>query len=102
MPNREIFHNTDSIEGFGISFIEASACGKPVIGGRSGGAVEAIEEGVSGLLVNPDSVEEFVSLVNQLLSNAELRTRMGVQGRQRMVREMDWLSRAQLLLEIEK
>lgn len=48
MPNREIFDSTDSVEGFGITFIEANACNKPVIGGRSGGAVEVVNDGVTG------------------------------------------------------
>jgi len=101
MPNRQIFDTTDSIEGFGISFIEASACGKPVIGGKSGGAVEAIEEGISGYLVNPDSVEEFSEKVITLLGDDKLRAEIGEKGRTRVENEMGWNSRSEQLLKIE-
>jgi phosphatidylinositol alpha-1,6-mannosyltransferase len=102
MPNRETYDSTDSIEGFGISFIEASACGKAVIGGKSGGAVEAVAEGVSGFLVDPDSVEELVHAIRKLLSNDELRREIELKGRERAVKEMDWCSRANLVLELER
>jgi phosphatidylinositol alpha-1,6-mannosyltransferase len=101
MPNREITQSTDSIEGFGISFIEASACGKPCVGGKSGGAVEAVAEGVSGYLVEPDSVEEFASVVIKLLNDDELRSKLGIQGRQRVEREMDWRTRAEIIKKVE-
>ena len=41
------------VEGFGIALVEASACGLPVIGGRSGGIPDAVREGETGLLVDP-------------------------------------------------
>lgn len=101
MPNREVFDSTDSIEGFGISFVEASACGKPVIGGISGGAVEAVADGYSGYLVDPDSVKEFCKAAEKLLSNDSLRKKIGEQGRKRAEKEMDWKTRAGVVLEIE-
>ena len=101
MPNREVFDSTDSIEGFGISFVEASACGKPVIGGKSGGAVEAVAEGVSGYLIDPDSAEDFCRAAEKLLSDDVLRENIGVRGRERAVNEMDWKTRAGVVIEIE-
>ena len=100
MPNREIFDTTDSIEGFGISFVEASSCGKPVIGGKSGGAVEAVADGVSGYLVDPESVDEFTSAVLRLLSDQNLLKKIGDDGRKRAVEEMDWSSRADKLVKL--
>ena len=102
MPNREIFDSTDSIEGFGISFVEASACAKPVIGGKSGGALESVADGYSGLLVNPDSVDEFTDSVLKILNDDEYRIRLGKQGRKRVEEQMNWRSRAQTVLDIEK
>ncbi len=83
MPNREVGGDT---EGFGIVFVEAGACGKPVIGGRSGGAVEVIEDGVTGLLVNPGDVSEIARTLTLLLKDRELAARMGQAGRARVER----------------
>jgi len=101
MPNREVFDSTDSIEGFGISFVEASACGKPVIGGKSGGAVEAVADGYSGYLVAPDSAAEFYAAAEKLLADDALRKKIGEQGRERAEKEMDWKTRAGVVLDIE-
>jgi phosphatidylinositol alpha-1,6-mannosyltransferase len=88
MPNREM-PNGD-IEGFGLVFLEANACGKPVIGGRSGGAVDAVEDGVSGYLVNPTSPDEVAGRLLELLLDGDLRVRLGAQGKQRVLREFTW------------
>ena len=48
-------------EGFGIALLEASACGKPVIAGRSGGMADAVQDGVTGLLVNPVNIAEVAA-----------------------------------------
>ena len=47
----------------GMVFIEANACGKPVIGGRCGGVVEAIKDGVTGLLVDPYDVSDIAEKI---------------------------------------
>ncbi|MFC1528688.1 glycosyltransferase family 4 protein, partial [Candidatus Latescibacterota bacterium] len=59
MPNREVLESTDSIEGFGISFVEANACEKPVIAGRSGGTSAAVEDGITGYFVDPENPGEL-------------------------------------------
>ncbi len=69
-------------EGYGIVYLEAGAAGLAVIGGRSGGVVEAVVDGVTGLLVNPWDIDDFVAAVTRLLVNPELRRRMGEAGRQ--------------------
>jgi phosphatidylinositol alpha-1,6-mannosyltransferase len=81
MPNREVEGDT---EGFGIVFVEAGACGKPVVGGLSGGAVEVIADGVTGFLVNPVSVEEIAQTLTTLLEDRGLASRMGRAGRARV------------------
>lgn len=98
MPNRETFNSTDSVEGFGITFIEANACGKPVIGGRSGGAVEAVEDGVTGFLVDPQCEDEVAEKLICLLKNGELARKMGKNGRARVVKDFSWKNRARKLL----
>jgi phosphatidyl-myo-inositol dimannoside synthase len=78
-PNREV---DGDIEGFGLVFLEANACGVPVIGGDSGGAPDAIDHGVSGLLVDPTSVEAVAGALLELLQDGEKRQRMGEAGRE--------------------
>lgn len=55
MPNREVADQGLSVEGFGIVFLEAAACGVPVIAGRSGGAVHALEDGITGHCVGSEA-----------------------------------------------
>lgn len=78
-PNREL-ENGD-VEGFGIVFLEANACATPVIGGNSGGTPEAIQDGVTGFLVDPNSPVEIADRVITLLEDNALRNRMGLAGR---------------------
>ena len=89
MPSREHLEACD-VEGFGIVFLEASACGKPVIGGRSGGIPDAIEEGVTGLLVDPLDSDDVADAMTRILLDRELSDRLGRQGRARAVREFSW------------
>ena len=99
MPNREI-QAEGSLEGFGIVFLEASASGLPVIAGRSGGAVEAVQPGITGLLVAPDSVEELAAAVLTLLRDAPKRQQMGQAGRQWVETEMNWDRTARQFMDL--
>jgi phosphatidyl-myo-inositol dimannoside synthase len=87
MPNR--IAGAD-VEGFGLVFIEAALCGKPSIGGRSGGAVDAIVDGVTGRLVDPTSVGDVATAAIELLSNPSLASQMGAAGRKRALAEFDY------------
>jgi phosphatidylinositol alpha-1,6-mannosyltransferase len=80
MPSREHLESCD-VEGFGLVFLEASACAKPVVGGRSGGIPDAIVDGVTGLLVNPNDAEDIANSLARLLTNSNLAIRLGQQGR---------------------
>lgn len=80
-PNREINGDT---EGFGIVFLEAGACGLPVIGGVAGGTADAIEEGVSGYRVDGESVEEIARALWRLIGDEGLRLKLGRQGAERV------------------
>lgn len=89
MPSRELKEKGDT-EGFGITFLEANACEKPVIGGDSGGVSEAVVDGETGFLVDPLAVDDIAEKLIRLLSDAELAHRLGKQGRQRIEREFTW------------
>ncbi|MFN3286255.1 MAG: glycosyltransferase family 4 protein [bacterium] len=69
------------VEGFGMVFLEAGACGRPVVGGASGGAVEAVWHGVTGYLVPEGDREAAVHALRTLLLDPQLRARMGEAGR---------------------
>jgi phosphatidylinositol alpha-1,6-mannosyltransferase len=59
------------VEGFGLVFLEAAACGLPSVGGRSGGIPDAIEEGRSGWLVDPCNTQEITATIIELLKSPE-------------------------------
>jgi phosphatidylinositol alpha-1,6-mannosyltransferase len=78
-------------EGFGIVFLEAAACGVPQVAGDSGGAAEAVEDGVSGLVIHhPDEDRDVATALERLLDDAALRQRMGIAGRERAVRDFSY------------
>jgi phosphatidylinositol alpha-1,6-mannosyltransferase len=82
MPSRALAQR-DGIEGFGIVFVEAGACGKPVVGGKSGGMADAVADGVTGILVDPENVDEIAGAVSGLLRDRATAGRMGAEGRRR-------------------
>jgi phosphatidylinositol alpha-1,6-mannosyltransferase len=69
------------MEGFGLVYLEAGACGKPVIGTRSGGVPDAVVDGHTGLLAPPDNPEEAAECILRLLRDEELARRLGENGR---------------------
>lgn len=87
MPNRV---EAGDFEGFGIVFVEAAAAGKPCIGGTTGGAPEAVEDGVTGLLVSGTDVAELAAVIARLAGDAGLRQAMGEAGRRRAREQFTW------------
>ncbi len=89
MPSYEIKEEGD-VEGFGIVFLEANACGKPVIGGRSGGVTDAVIDGETGLLVDPLNINQIAEALIKLLTNPGLAQKLGEKGRERIEKELNW------------
>lgn len=79
----DIFALTSALEGFGIVFAEAAWCGLPCIGSKVGGIVDAIEDGVTGVLVPPLEVSAIAKAMTRLAADRDLRRRMGEAGRER-------------------
>ena len=78
-------------EGFGIVFVEAAAAGTPQIAGRSGGADEAVVDGVTGLVADVDAdIAAVAELFSSLLDDPALRARLGEQGRARAVESFSY------------
>lgn len=63
----DVFVMPSKLEGFGIVYLEALACGKPTLGGNQDGAIDALCHGELGALVNPDDVEEIAQTITQIL-----------------------------------
>jgi len=78
------------VEGFGIAVVEASASGLPVIGSRSGGLPEAVREGVTGVIVEPDDPGSVAAAAIRLLEDEPLRRRMGHAGRAAVEEYYNW------------
>lgn len=77
-------------EGFGISLVEASACGLAVVGGRSGGVSDAVRDGETGILVDPDDPGAVAAGINTLLADPTLRQRLGAAGRRAVETYYNW------------
>lgn len=78
------------VEGWGNVFLEAAACGRPVVVGDSGGAREALVHGETGLLVDGAEVDEVAEAVATLLEDPAYALRLGKAGRARVEREHTW------------
>ncbi len=85
-------------EGFGIVFLEAAACGVPQVAGSSGGAAEAVEHGVTGLVVaEPGSVDRVAVALASLLDDPARRARLGRAARVRVEADFSYDGLAQRL-----
>jgi phosphatidylinositol alpha-1,6-mannosyltransferase len=78
------------VEGWGNVFIEAAACGRPVVVGNSGGARETLIDGVTGVLVNGKDVSAVADAVAGLLEDPARANAMGAAGRARVERHFTW------------
>ena len=78
------------VEGFGIVFLEAAACGKPTVAGDSGGAAEAVVDGETGLVVDGKHPGAVAEAVSALLADPVRAEVMGKAGRARVERSFAW------------
>ncbi|MDO8669453.1 MAG: glycosyltransferase family 4 protein, partial [Candidatus Buchananbacteria bacterium] len=76
-------------EGFGIVYLEASACGKPIVASDAGGIRDAVIDGKTGLIARNEDVDDIADKIVQLLDNDNLRLEMGKVGRV-YAKEHDW------------
>jgi glycosyltransferase involved in cell wall biosynthesis len=87
-------------ESFGVAAVEASACGLPVIASRVGGLPEVVLDGRTGLLVPPGDIDALAAAMARLLSEPELRARMGQAGRQFVLGHYRWADNASLMEQL--
>jgi len=89
MPSRSRFFGLE-VEGLGIVYLEASACGLPVVGGSSGGAPDAVLVGETGVVVDGTKTLEIAEACIELLNNPELCALMGANGRAWIIENWRW------------
>jgi glycosyltransferase involved in cell wall biosynthesis len=79
---------SDDVETFPLSFLEAQACGVPVVGLDTGGVRETMVEGHTGFTVGRDDLASMTSIVASLLADGDRRENMGRAGRDFVAREL--------------
>ncbi|WP_428662826.1 glycosyltransferase family 4 protein [Reyranella sp.] len=96
MPNRRL--PDGDTEGFGLVFLEANACGLPVIAGRDGGSTDAVQHGDNGLVVDGASVAEVAAAMRLLRKDATLRDKLR-RGGLRVAAASGWSKRTDMFLK---
>src|SRR5262249_6564884 len=97
MPNRKL-PNGDT-EGFGLVFLEANACGLPVIAGSDGGSRDAVQHGVNGLLVDGNSVDMIAAAMLDMRRDPAARERLR-EGGHAAAAAADWRHKARSFLAL--
>jgi len=82
--------NEINVEGFGISFLEASSSGLPVVAGDSGGVRSAVRDGETGVVLPPRDVDAWVATLGDLLRNDARRKLLGDAGRKAVENHYNW------------
>lgn len=86
-------------EGYGMVVREAMAYGRAVVATNVGGLADAVDDGVTGLLVPPADVPALRAAIERLLADPELRARLGAAAREKAIREWSWNTAADALLD---
>lgn len=101
-----LYHQADVVvlpsvkEGFGMTLIEAGACGLPVVGNNCWSIPEIINDGVTGLLANPGDVNDWAQKLIQLIKDKDLRLKMGEAARKYVRQNFTWEKNIQQHLKV--
>jgi teichuronic acid biosynthesis glycosyltransferase TuaC len=87
-------------EGFGIVYLEAMACGKPVIGCQGEGIEDFVEHGRTGLLAKPKDVDSLFEALEFLISRPHEAEAMGVQARKLVFENYTWAKNAEKIIKL--
>lgn len=88
------------VEGFGITYVEANAFGKPVIASSTGGVESAVLNGKTGLLVAPKDIDAISHAIRRLCDDPVYRASLGTFGKARVEKEFQWQIQADRLKQI--
>jgi glycosyltransferase involved in cell wall biosynthesis len=86
----DLLAHPSHVESFGLVYLEAWSCAKPVIGGRTGPQAALIDDGTDGLLVDPCNAPELASAIRSLIEDPVRARRFGEAGRQKVLAEHTW------------
>lgn len=100
MHKMDIFALSSERESFGVSIIEAMACGLPVAATAAEGFVEVVEDNVTGYIVPKNDYEKLAEKLIDLVNDADLRKKMGHSGRKRALELYDWEKNVSQMEEI--
>lgn len=100
MRDCTVFVLPSRFEGLGCVYLEAMACGKPVIGCYGQGIEEIIQDGINGALIPADGLDQLMEKLRSFLSDADLRARMGIAARQTILDRLTLSHQAQSLMRI--
>ena len=87
LPCLDLLVHPATMEGLGVSLLQAASAGVPILASRTGGIPEAVRDGETGLLVPHGDVPALAAALESLLGDADLRRRLGEGGRALMRRE---------------
>ena len=96
----DVLVNASEAEPFGLTLIEAQACGIPVIAMRSGGAPEVVVDGVTGVVVPPDDDRALATAIDRILGDDDGRRAMGAAARRHAEADHDIRAQADRIVEI--
>lgn len=87
-------------ESFGVSAVEAAACGNPLIVSRVGGLPEVVEDGNTGFIVASKDVDQLKQKLEVLINDSALRSQLGQAGRTKVLQEYSWEQNVEQMLDI--
>ncbi|MGD8700581.1 MAG: glycosyltransferase family 4 protein, partial [Gemmatimonadales bacterium] len=99
MPSEVNIEKAD-VEGFGITFLEAAACGTLAVGSHTGGIPDALDDGRTGLLIPPGDPVALEEALESVLSEPRRYDAMRERARQRAESEFDWPKRVEAMVDV--
>ena len=101
LRNADIFILPSAADSFGIVFLEAMACGLPIIAARAGGVPEVVQDGFNGILTKPNDPQGLIDAIVKLKNSPEIRIKYGMKSLE-LVKKFDWNEIAESYFKIYK